>query len=52
MNKFTGENATQNLATEIKLATVVFQNTKNEECLMVQLAARPQTKNENSGFNF
>ena len=52
MKKFTGENATQNLATEIKLPTIVFQSTKNKGSPMVQLAARPQTKNENCGFNF
>ena len=52
MNMFAGDDSTQKLATEVKLATVIFQGTKGDKSPLMQLASRQQTKNENSNFNF
>ena len=51
IRKFRGENPEENLASEVKLATVSFQSMNNQQCPYFQLAARPQTKNETSCFN-
>ena len=40
------------MASEVKLATVCFQWTKDGKLPFFQLMARPQTKNENSKFNY
>ena len=39
------------IATEIKLATVTFQQTKLNESPFIQVARRPQSENQNSDFN-
>ena len=51
MDKFTGPNSTEQLASEVKLAMISFQWTPNNKLPYFQLAAYPQSKNEPSDFN-
>ena len=51
LDKFTGLDATQNLATKVKLATISFQWTMDNNSHYLQIAAPPQTTNETLDFN-
>ena len=52
MAKFKDLNdATHQLASEVKLVTAIFQWTPGNKIPYLQLSARPQTKNENSPYN-
>ena len=48
---FIGNNAVDELAEEIKLSTITFQETKTNRCPYFQLGARPQTTNNSSTYN-
>ena len=50
LQEFLGEKPKRKLATEIKVALIVFQHSPEQVSPMVAFAARPQTKNEASDF--
>ena len=49
--RFVGKEAMEDLAKDIKLSTIKFQETNNKRCLYFQLAARPRLTNESSSHN-
>ena len=51
MKEFEKIDTGRTLATKVKLATISFQK-NGQESPLLQLAARPQTKNEASNFNY
>ena len=52
IDTFDKEKGSRKKASEVKLATVVLQNSHNDICPTYQFLAQPQSKNFNSRFNY